>query len=76
MKQVFQYVNTGELKLEEVPPPALRSGGVLVATHHSLVSAGTEKMVMDMAKKSLVGKARERPDLVKQVIQKMKTEKV
>ncbi len=74
MKQVVQYVNTKELKVEDVPPPGLRSGGVLVANRFSLVSVGTEKMTIDMAKKSLVGKALERPDLVKQVLHRMKTE--
>lgn len=76
MKQIVQYVNTGELKIEDVPCPALRRGGVLVASRYSLVSTGTERMAIDLAKKSLVGKALERPDLVKQVIQKMKTEGV
>jgi predicted dehydrogenase/threonine dehydrogenase-like Zn-dependent dehydrogenase len=47
---------------------------VLVRTAVSLISAGTERMTVDMAKKSLIGKARERPDLVKQVIQKAKNE--
>ena len=73
MKQVLQYTN-GELKVEDVPPPALRGGGVLVAVNCSLVSTGTERMTMELAKKSLVGKALERPDLVKQVLAKMKTE--
>ncbi|OFX14219.1 MAG: hypothetical protein A2Z18_08045 [Armatimonadetes bacterium RBG_16_58_9] len=73
MKQVLQYTN-GELRVDDVPPPALNKGGVLVASRCSVVSAGTEKMTMDLAKKSLVGKALERPDLVKQVIHKMKTE--
>lgn len=74
MKQVFQYANTGELKVEDVPPPELRAGGVLVGARSSLVSTGTEKMVIDVARKSLVGKALERPDLVRQVLQKIKTE--
>jgi len=74
MKQVIQYANTGQLKVEDVPPPALAGGCVLVGSRCSLVSTGTEKMVMDLAKKSLVGKALERPDLVKQVMRKIKSE--
>jgi len=74
MKQVVQYASGGDLKVEDVPIPALRSGGVLVANRFSLVSAGTERMVMNLARKSLVGKALERPDLVKQVLGKIKTE--
>ena len=68
MRQLIQSYKSGEMKLEEVPPPSLRPGGVLVRTAHSLVSAGTEKMIVDLARKSLVGKARSRPDLVRKVI--------
>ncbi len=69
MKQILQNYKTGELRLADVPPPALRAGGVLVATRASLISAGTEKMKVDVAKKSLLGKAMERPDQVKKVIE-------
>ena len=62
MKQVIQSYRTGELKVADVPAPGIEPGSVLVATSASLVSIGTEKMVMDLAKKSLLGKARDRPD--------------
>jgi len=68
VRQLIQSYRTGELQIEEVPPPALRPGGVLVRTVRSLVSAGTEKMIIDLARKSLLGKARARPDLVRKVI--------
>ncbi len=68
MKQVVQNYKTGELKVDEVPAPMLYRNGVLVKNHYSLISAGTEKSTVDMAKKSLVGKAKARPDLVKKVI--------
>ena len=74
MKQVLQSYRTGELWLAEVPMAACGRGGVLVRTRCSLVSAGTEKMLMTLAKKSLLGKAKARPDLVKQVLKKIKTE--
>jgi len=74
MKQLIQSYKTGELGLFEVPEPALNENGVLISTTASLVSAGTEKMIVDLAKKSLLGKAKARPDLVKQVINKMKQE--
>ncbi|HHT9158226.1 MAG TPA: bi-domain-containing oxidoreductase [Candidatus Brocadiaceae bacterium] len=74
MKQLIQSYKTGELGLFEVPPPVCGNTGVLINTIVSLVSAGTEKMIVDIAKKSLFGKARARPDLVKQVINKMKQE--
>src|SRR6185436_20227133 len=76
MLQVVQNVRSGELEVKEVPPPALLPGGVLVRTAASVISPGTEKMVMDLAKKSLIGKAKERPDLVRQVIAKARTQGV
>jgi predicted dehydrogenase len=76
MKQLIQSYKTGELGLFEVPTPLKQESGILVNTKASLVSAGTEKMIVDIAKKSLLGKAKARPDLVKQVINKMKQEGV
>lgn len=76
MKQLIQSYKTGELGLCDVPSPSCDRNGVLVATSASLVSAGTEKMIVDIAKKSLLGKAKARPDLVKQVIGKMRQEGV
>ena len=74
MYQVLQNVKTGETSLETVPPPALKPGGVRVRTAASLISAGTEKMLIDLAQKSYLGKAKARPDLVKQVLNKVKKE--
>jgi polar amino acid transport system substrate-binding protein len=71
MKQVIQNFRTGELKVDETPETICRSGGVLVNNVTSLISAGTEKMAIDFAQKSLAGKAKERPDLVRQVIGKL-----
>ena len=68
MRQLIQSYRTGEMRVEEVPPPALLPGGVLVRTHRSLVSAGTEKMIVDLARKPLLAKARARPDLVRKVV--------
>jgi hypothetical protein len=74
MKQVIQNYKTGELKLVETPIPAVKSGGILVRNLNSLVSAGTEKLMINLAQKSLLGKAKARPDLVKQVINKIKSD--
>jgi polar amino acid transport system substrate-binding protein len=74
MKQVVQNYRTGELAVEELPPPSLRPGGVLVQTAYSLISAGTERTIVETAQNSLVGKARERPDLVRQVFETFKRE--
>lgn len=70
MKQVIQSARSGKLALKEVPAPKLRGGHLLVRTRASLISAGTERMVIDFAKKSLAGKAKERPDLVRKVLDK------
>jgi len=74
MKQVVQNFRTGELKVEELPPPALRPGGVLIRTAFSLISAGTERSIVETAQSSLIGKARGRPDLVRQVFDTFKRE--
>ena len=76
MKQLIQSFKTGELGLFEVPAPICQKSGALVETTVSLVSAGTEKMLVDFAKKSILSKAKDRPDLVKQVVDKMKKEGV
>ena len=57
MNQLLQNYKTGKLKLEEVPAPALKSGEVLVKNHYSLVSAGTEKAVIEFAKQNLRSKS-------------------
>lgn len=74
MKQLLQNVKNGKSSVEDVPVPTPRDGQALVKTEASLVSAGTERMVVEFAEKSLVGKARSRPDLVKQVMDKARRE--
>ena len=74
MKQVIQNYKTGEIKLADVPAPFCGNKEVLVENKNSLISAGTEKLIIDLAQKSLLGKAKERPDLVKKVINKIKTD--
>lgn len=74
MKQVLQNNRTGLLEVADVPPPVVQRGRILVRTAASVISAGTERMTVEMAKRSLLGKARERPDVVRQVIRKVKTE--
>ncbi|MDP6785900.1 MAG: bi-domain-containing oxidoreductase [Rhodospirillales bacterium] len=70
MKQVIQSTRTGKLGLRDVPAPTVRAGHLVVHTRASLISAGTERLVVDFAKKSLPAKARARPDLVKKVMTK------
>lgn len=74
MKQVIQDFKTGELFVDDVPIPSISSGFVLVRNHYSLISAGTERSTVSTAKASLLGKARQRPDLVKQVLDTYKRE--
>ncbi len=74
MKQVIQNIRNGRLTVGTVPAPTAGDGEVLIASQASLVSAGTEKMVLDLAKKSLLGKARERPDQVRRVLEKVRSE--
>ena len=76
MKQILQSFKTGEMWLAEVPAPLCKAKGAVVKTAASFVSAGTERMLAEFAKKGLIGKALQMPDQVKKVIRKMKTEGV
>ncbi len=73
MKQVVQNYKSGELALLDVPEPAAKPGGVLVRTLYSLISTGTELMKVSEASKSLLGKAKARPDQVAKVMQSVAT---
>jgi len=74
MKQVLQNRKTGRPFVGEVPVPALQKGRVLVRTVASLISAGTERAAVELVSKGLVQEARQRPDLVKAVVAKVKSE--
>lgn len=74
MKQILQNARTGGLELIEVPAPSPAEGQVLVRNAFSVMSPGTEKLAMSFARMTLVGKARSRPDLVKQVVRKLRQE--
>ena len=74
MKQVLQNLKTGETILEDVPCPSLGSDSVLIKTTRTLVSAGTERMLVDFGKGNLIQKARSQPDKVKQVLEKVQTD--
>lgn len=74
MKQILQNARTGGLELVDVPAPAPAEGQVLVRNAFSVMSPGTEKLTMSFARMTLVGKARSRPDLVKQVVRKLRQE--
>lgn len=74
MKQVVQSVGDGSLRVVEVPTPTCGPAEVLVTTTRSLLSTGTEKAVRELASASLIDKAKARPDLVRQVLKKARTE--
>jgi predicted dehydrogenase/threonine dehydrogenase-like Zn-dependent dehydrogenase len=74
MKQIIQSYKNGKIDLAEVPEPAVKAGGLLVRTAASLISPGTEKLMIEMGRKSLMGKARARPDLVRQAWAKARKE--
>ena len=68
MLQLTQKLNNGEMLVQELPAPQLGKGMVLIKNHYSLISAGTESSTVKAARKSLLGKAKERPQQVKLVI--------
>lgn len=74
MLQIIQNLKTGHTILENVPAPLVQPGHVLIRTKASLVSLGTEKMLVEFGKSSLIAKARQQPDRVKQVLDKIKSE--
>lgn len=74
MKQILQDLRNGETRIEEVPAPANVSGNILIKTNKSVVSAGTERMLVNFGKANYLDKARQQPDKVKQVINKVKTD--
>ncbi len=70
MKQVLQYRRSGKTRVVEVPAPVAPAGGVLVHNRWSLVSPGTERMLVEAGGANLLNTARQRPELVKQVLEK------
>lgn len=74
MKQLVQNLKTGETILEDIPAPIVKKGHVLIKTQASLVSLGTEKMLVEFGKSNLISKARQQPEKVKQVLDKIKSD--
>src|SRR2546429_5604901 len=73
MKQLLQDLRSHEVVVEEVPPPSCLPDGVLVKSAASLISSGTERATISLGGRSLLGKAFERPDLMRQVFRRLKT---
>ena len=76
MKQILQNLKDGGTEVADVPAPENRAGHLLISTTRSLVSVGTERMLVDFGKANLVAKARQQPDKVRMVLDKMHTDGV
>lgn len=74
MKQVLQSLKTGQISLANVPVPSVKSGHLLIATTKSLISLGTERMLLQFGRAGWLDKARQQPDKVKMVMQKIRTD--
>ena len=74
MKQVVQQIGGGPVRVEDVPSPQMGVTEILVQTQASIISAGTERAVTALAQSSLLTKAKTRPDLVRKVVQRAKTD--
>jgi predicted dehydrogenase/threonine dehydrogenase-like Zn-dependent dehydrogenase len=74
MKQIIQSFKTGDTLLEDVPAPIVSKGNVLIKSTYTLVSLGTERMLVEFGRSNLISKARQQPDKVKEVLNKIKTE--
>jgi predicted dehydrogenase/threonine dehydrogenase-like Zn-dependent dehydrogenase len=74
MRQIISNLKTGATVLEEVPAPTVQAGHLLIRTSRSLVSQGTERMLVQFGKASLFRKARSQPEKVKQVLEKIRTD--
>ena len=74
MKQILQNLGSGQTELVEVPCPNGRKGHLLIASRKTLVSAGTERMLVEFGKANIIAKARQQPDKVKMVLDKIRTD--
>ena len=74
MNQIIQNLKTGATILEKVPAPAIRPGHILIQTTRSLISLGTERMLVEFGNANLIQKARHQPDKVKMVLDKIRTD--
>ena len=74
MQQIVQKLKTGRMRIIEAPLPSLQAGCLLVRSHYSLISAGTETSTVKTARKGYIGKAKERPEQVKQIVDVLKSQ--
>ena len=76
MKQIIHSLKTGNAEMADIPVPKVRPGHLQIASSRTLISPGTERMLIDFGKANLFQKARQQPDKVKLVLNKLKTDGV
>src|SRR3954468_4948199 len=76
MRQILQNLATGDVELAELPCPHVKPGHLLIRTTHSLISPGTERMLLEFGRASLIGKARQQPERLRAVLDKPRTDGV
>ena len=74
MRQVLQSLETGDILVDDIPCPNVRRGHLLIRTSTSLISAGTERMLLEFGKAGILEKSRQQPEKVRQVLQKFRTD--
>src|SRR6266478_6798421 len=74
MHQVLQYLNDGKTVVEDVPVPVVRPGHLLISTAAWVISAGTERMLLDFGKAGFIEEARQQPDKARMVVDKIRTD--
>ncbi|HOT29048.1 MAG TPA: bi-domain-containing oxidoreductase [Candidatus Ozemobacteraceae bacterium] len=74
MRQILQSLKTGEIEIADIPVPTVKAGHLLIQSARSLISVGTERMLLDFGRAGWIDKARQQPDKVRQVFQKIRTD--
>ena len=74
MKQILQHLKTGELEVAELPAPRAETGEILIQSRATLISPGTERMLVEFSRANLLSKARRKPEKVRQVLDKIKAD--
>lgn len=74
MKQIIQSFKSGETSIKNIPVPSVSEKNLLIRSKYSLISSGTERMLIDFGKSNLLEKAKQQPDRLKDVINKIKSD--
>ena len=74
MREIIQSLSTGKTKVEDIPAPSISDQEVLIKTKASIISAGTEKMLVEFGKANFISKIKKQPDKVIDVLEKIKND--